>query len=53
MLDAMDGQIHWHHIIIASILILGVACLFSMETGKPIDAEGVTVDATSILIMGG
>lgn len=49
----MNGSIHWHHVVVAMLVIMGVAVLFSLETGKPVNAEGITVDATSVLILGG
>lgn len=49
----LEGKLEWHHVIIACAVILGVAVIFSLGTGKPVDVEGITVEATSILIMGG
>lgn len=49
----MDASARWKHVIIAVLIIFGVAVVFSLETGKPVNVEGFAVDATSVLILGG
>jgi hypothetical protein len=53
VIDVLDGKASWTHVIVALLVVLGVSVLLSLETGKPVDVQGVTVDATSVLIMGG
>lgn len=49
----MNEHAKWHHVIMAVLVILVVTVLFSLESGKPVDEEGFTVDASTVLILGG
>jgi hypothetical protein len=49
----LNEKLNWKHVFMAIVVILAVTVLFSLETHKPLDTEGITVDATSVLILGG
>ena len=49
----MNEHAHWKHVAFLCALIIGIAILFSVETRKPVDTEGITIDTASVLVMGG
>jgi uncharacterized membrane protein len=49
----LDHDLKWKHVLITIGVIIGVAIAFAYETGKTVDTENVTLDATTVLILGG
>lgn len=49
----MSGHLQWKHVALVILVLVGVTVVFSLESGKPVDTEGIEIDATSVLIMGG
>jgi uncharacterized membrane protein len=49
----LDHDLRWKHVLITIGVIIGVALAFAYETGKSVDTENVTLDATTVLILGG
>jgi hypothetical protein len=52
-LRLLDHDLKWKHVFITIGVIIGVAIAFAFETGKAVDTENVTLDATTVLILGG
>jgi uncharacterized membrane protein len=49
----LDHDLRWKHVLVTIAVIIGVAVAFAYETGKTVDSENVTLDATTVLILGG
>jgi hypothetical protein len=49
----LNSEAKARHYLVAVLAVLGISVLFSLMDHKPVDVEGISVEATSVLILGG